>query len=348
MLHASMPRQAISVFGAGSWGTALAIHAARSAHDVRLWARRDAQAQAMAAARQNADYLPEIAFPPGLKVTSDADHALARAELVIVAVPSHAMRTVVSQVGVALRARPEQASKPAILLASKGFETESLQSMVEVATAELPASRVQGIAVLGGPSFAREVAQGMPTAVVVAAYDRALRETVQHCLSGEGLRVYITEDVLGVELGGTFKNVVALAAGICDGAGFGQNARAGLITRGLGEISRLAKALGADPQTISGLAGLGDLVLTCTGGLSRNRAVGLALGQGKKLPDILRDMNMVAEGVRNTVSAVRLAQRHNIDVPIMQTVHAMLYEDLSVEGAVQTLMGRELKDERQW
>jgi glycerol-3-phosphate dehydrogenase (NAD(P)+) len=200
--------------------------------------------------------------------------------------------------------------------------------------------------VLGGPSFAAEVARGLPTAVVIASEDPAVAAKIQQWMHGDGLRAYITDDVVGVELGGAFKNVIALAAGVCDGAGLGQNARAALITRGLAEIGRLCIALGADPVTLSGLAGLGDLVLTCTGGLSRNRRVGLALGQGRALQEILSEMGMVAEGVNNTLSAHRLAQREGVEMPITQIMHAILYQGTSVRRAVEALMQRDLKPER--
>jgi glycerol-3-phosphate dehydrogenase (NAD(P)+) len=204
------------------------------------------------------------------------------------------------------------------------------------------------VAVLGGPSFAAEVAAGLPTMVVVAANDAAVATGVQKMLSGSGVRAYVTDDVIGVELGGVLKNVIALAAGVGDGAGLGLNARAGLITRGLAEISRLAIKLGAHPATLSGLAGMGDLVLTCTGGLSRNRRVGIALGEGRKLDEILNEMGMVAEGVKNTLSAHRLAAREGVEMPLVATMHAILYGGLAVSDAVDLLMGRALKAEREW
>jgi glycerol-3-phosphate dehydrogenase (NAD(P)+) len=202
--------------------------------------------------------------------------------------------------------------------------------------------------VLGGPSFAAEVAIGLPTMVVIASKDEPVRLAIQQMMSGDGIRAYVTDDVVGVELGGVLKNVIALAAGIGDGAGLGQNARAGLITRGLAEISRIAIKLGAHPATLAGLAGLGDLVLTCTGGLSRNRRVGIALGQGRTLEEILNEMGMVAEGVKNTMSAHKLAQREGVEMPLVATMHAILYGGLAVRDAVDALMGRALRAEREW
>jgi glycerol-3-phosphate dehydrogenase (NAD(P)+) len=340
----SLPRR-VAVIGAGSWGTALAIHMARRGAPTRLWTRTEAHAQAMATDRRNARYLKDHAFPDGLEPTADLAHALDGAELVICAIPSHGMRATMKQVAQVLdpSARP-----PMYLVAAKGIEVDTLSSMHEVLQGELPPAHKERIAVLGGPSFAAEVAAGKPTTVVVAATDPELREAIQRALSDDVVRAYATDDVVGVELGGVLKNVIALAAGIGDGAGLGDNARAGLITRGLAEISRLAISLGAHPATLSGLAGLGDLVLTCTGGLSRNRRVGIALGQGRKLDEILTEMGMVAEGVKNTLSAHKLAQRQGVDMPVTATMHAILYEGLDVAEAVGALMGRALKAEREW
>lgn len=344
-MPAPPPLPSVAVIGAGSWGTALAIHMARRGAPARLWTRTQAHAAAMKADGRNARYLKDHPFPAGLEPTADLAHALAGAELVICAIPSHGMRAAVAQVRAALdRAAPA----PMYLVASKGIEVDTLANMHEVLEAELPPEHARRIAVLGGPSFAAEVAAAKPTTVVVAAADPEIRGAIQHALSDDVMRAYATDDVVGVELGGVLKNVIALAAGIGDGAGLGDNARAGLITRGLAEISRLAISLGAHPATLSGLAGLGDLVLTCTGGLSRNRRVGIALGQGRKLEEILREMGMVAEGIKNTKSAHKLAQRQGVDMPVVATMHAILYEGLDVQEAVAALMGRALKAEREW
>jgi glycerol-3-phosphate dehydrogenase (NAD(P)+) len=331
----------VTVLGAGSWGTALALHAARRGLPTRLWTRSAEHHAAMLADGRNRRYLADFAFPAGLAVHADLAGALAGAALVILAIPSHALRGALERVREAVTGPP-----PMWLVAVKGVEVDSLATMAEVVEQTLPAAHARRMAVLGGPSFAAEVAAGLPTAVVVASHDREVAGTIQHMLHGDGLRAYYSGDVVGVELGGAFKNVIALGAGVCDGAGLGQNARAALITRGLAEIGRLSAALGADPATLSGLAGLGDLVLTCTGGLSRNRRVGLALGQGQKLAAILQEMGMVAEGVNNTLSAHRLALREGVEMPITAMMHAILYEGISVRTAVTALMQRDLKPER--
>lgn len=340
-----LPR--VTVLGAGSWGTALAIHAARRGWPTRLWTRSAEHAAAMQQAGHNTRYVTDFPFPDNLSVTNSLEEALDAPGLVICAIPSHGMRETMKKVRTVFDAHPE-ARAPIYLIAAKGIEVDTLANMHEVLQQELPQSHSGRIAALGGPSFAKEVADGKPTMVVVAAHDEAVGVAVQRLLSGDSMRAYVTDDVLGVELGGTFKNVVAMAAGIGDGAGLGDNARAGLITRGLAEISRLAIALGAHPATLSGLAGMGDLVLTCTGGLSRNRRVGVALGQGRTLQDILDEMGMVAEGVKNTLSAYKLAQQQNVDMPIVKTMHAILYGGLDVRDAVSALMGRSLKSEREW
>ncbi|MCX4245870.1 NAD(P)H-dependent glycerol-3-phosphate dehydrogenase [Paraliomyxa miuraensis] len=358
------PLRTVAVLGAGSWGTALAIHCARRGRPTVLWTRTTAHHQAMTAEGRNARYLPDAPFPSGLTTTDALDAALAGADLVICAIPSHGMREAIERVA-SFFARDPSAPAPMYLIAAKGIEVDSLSTMHQVLAQELaplanpegreapsatggPAEHHERIAALGGPSFAAEVAKGLPTTVVVGAQSPAVGQAIQRLLSGDGVRAYVTDDILGVELGGTFKNVIALAAGVGDGAGLGQNARAGLITRGLAEMSRLAVALGALPATLAGLAGIGDLVLTCTGGLSRNRRVGIALGEGKTLEEILGRMGMVAEGVKNTLSAQRLAQREGVDMPLVATMHAILYEGMAVQDAVDALMGRKLKAEREW
>lgn len=282
----------------------------------------------------------------GVQPTQNMGEALKGAELIIVAVPSHGLRLAVRSAREALDGHGRLDTPPAFLIAAKGVEVDSLASMETVLIEELPDAWSSRIAALGGPSFAAEVAGGKPTTVVIGSRELELAQWMQSVLSGPKLRVYTTEDIVGVELGGAFKNVIALAAGMVDGAGLGLNARAGLITRGLHEIGRLAEKMGAHPATLSGLAGLGDLVLTCTGGLSRNRRVGVALGEGRALQDILDEMGMVAEGVKNAQSAHQLAAVHKVDMPIVEIVHAILYEGLDVRGAVEALMGRGLKAER--
>jgi glycerol-3-phosphate dehydrogenase (NAD(P)+) len=337
----------VTVLGAGSWGTALAIHTARRGLPTRLWTRTTAHAQSMQSAGRNDRYLPEHPFPDGLSATSDLDEALSDPQLVICGIPSHGMRAMIERVA-ADADRHREREPPFYLIAAKGIEVETLQTMHEVLRQVLPDAHAPRIAALGGPSFAAEVAAGLPTTVVVGGTDSAVTQSIQRALSDDVMRAYVTDDVLGVELGGAFKNVIALAAGVGDGAGLGLNARAGLITRGLAEMSRLAISLGAHPATLSGLAGVGDLVLTCTGGLSRNRRVGVALGSGRKLQEILDEMGMVAEGVKNTLSAHKLAKRQGVEMPLVATMHAILYEDLAVDEAVGRLMGRALRAEREW
>ena len=338
-----MSAPVVTVLGAGSWGTALALHAARRGLDTRLWTRSREHFETMERERRNSRYLPDFPFPDNIRATADLPAALADADLVILAIPSHALRLTLQGV----RDIQVSATRPPLyLVAAKGVEVDSLATMAEVVDQTLPREHARRTAVLGGPSFAAEVAAGQPTAVVIASHERAVAEPIQHMLGGDGVRAYITEDVVGVELGGAFKNVIALGAGVCDGAGLGQNARAALITRGLAEIGRLCHALGAHPATLSGLAGLGDLVLTCTGGLSRNRRVGLALGQGQQLDAILKEMGMVAEGINNTLSAHRLARREGVEMPITAMMYAILYEGISVRTAVHGLMQRDLKPER--
>lgn len=332
----------VAVLGAGSWGTALALHCARRGLATRLWTRTREHYDALERERRNSRYLRDFPFPAALRPEHELGAALAGAGLVILAVPSHGLRGMLVEVRAALAAE----AAPHYLVAVKGVEIDTLATMADVVEATLPERHAARMAVLGGPSFAAEVAAGQPTAVVVASRRPEVAGAVQQWLHGDGLRVYVTEDVVGVELGGAFKNVIALAAGVCDGAGLGQNARAALITRGLAEIGRLCLALGAHPATLSGLAGLGDLVLTCTGGLSRNRRVGLALGEGRALAEILTEMGMVAEGVNNTLSAYRLAQREGVEMPITQVMHAILYQGVSVRRAVEALMQRDLKPER--
>lgn len=336
----------VTVLGAGSWGTALAIHCARRGFPTRLWTRRSDHAKSMARERRNTRYITDFAFPDTLTPTDDLEGAIADSRgLVICAIPSHGMRATMTRVRAVYDANPSLPA-PNYLIAAKGIEVDTLDNMHAVLEQELPASHREGIAALGGPSFAAEVAGEKPTMVVVGALHEKTGTAIQTMLSGSNMRAYVTEDILGVEMGGTFKNVIALAAGIGDGAGLGLNARAGLITRGLAEITRLSVSLGANPATLSGLAGMGDLVLTCTGGLSRNRRVGVALGEGKKLEEILEEMGMVAEGVKNTLSAHKLAEREGVEMPLVATMHAILYEGMSVPTAVGALMGRRLKAER--
>lgn len=331
------PMRSVTVLGAGSWGTALAVHLARIGHTVRLWARDPALAADMGARRENAVYLPGIAFPDALTVADDLTASVRGAELIVAAVPSHGLRRV-------LRAAAADAAADAVVLsATKGLEDGSLLRMSEVIAQEWP--HVVDVAVLSGPSFAAELARSMPTVVVVASPSAdAVRHVQQEFRSG-AMRLYASADLIGVELGGALKNVIAIAAGVVDGMQLGHNARAALITRGLAEISRLAVAAGGERDTLSGLAGMGDLVLTCTGHLSRNRQVGVALSEGRALAEILASTKMVAEGVRTTHAALALGQAHGVELPIAAQVDALLQGRVTPEAAVSVLMGRRQRAE---
>ena len=325
----------VAVVGAGSWGTGLAAHLARSGHAVSLWSRDPAQAHEIRDRHQSSRYLPGITLP-ALGATSDLAEAARDAEIAIVAVPSEFCR------GTLRALRPHLGAATTLVSATKGLELGTLRRMSEVAAEEAPGHPV---AVLSGPSFALEVAQGQPTTVVVAASALAGAEAVQRAVSTRSFRAYSSDDVIGVELGGALKNVIAIAAGIVGGLGYGHNTVAALITRGLAEISRLAVALGARPDTLSGLAGLGDLVLTCTGDLSRNRRLGHALGAGHSVGEALAELHMVAEGVRTTQAACALAERAGVEMPIAQQMRAVLYEGKPPREGVEELMLRTLKRE---
>jgi glycerol-3-phosphate dehydrogenase (NAD(P)+) len=329
--------QRIGVLGSGSWGTALAVHLAGTGHEVRLWARDAALASDMAASRVNATYLPGITLPSALTPTSDIKSAVDEAQFVVIAVPSHGVRDV---------ARAADAWLPqscAIVSATKGIEEGSLLRMSQVLRAELP--HAGEIVVLSGPSFAGELARTLPTALVAAGESPIDIEAVMAHFRTPALRLNGSSDVVGVELGGALKNIIAIAAGVVEGLGQGHNATAALITRGLAELSRLAVALGAQRETLAGLAGLGDLVLTCTGDLSRNRKVGLALAQGKSLKDILAGTRMVAEGVRTTEAALALSARHGIELPIAREMSDVLAGRTDPQTAIRNLMGRKQKQE---
>jgi glycerol-3-phosphate dehydrogenase (NAD(P)+) len=334
--NARSPAGPIAVVGAGSWGTALAIHLARQGRTARLWARDPALAREIIARGENARYLPGLALPPGVRVTADAHEALVGAGLVVVAVPSHGFAAVVARLGGAI---PPEA---AIVSATKGLEPETRRRMSEVLADLLPG---RPVAVLSGPSFAREVALGRPAALVVAAADADVSRRVQRTLASLAFRLYTNTDVVGVELGGALKNVVAIAAGISDSLGLGENARAALVTRGLAEIARLGAALGAHPGTFAGLAGLGDLVLTCAGTLSRNRALGLAVGAGRSLAEAEGSSPMVAEGVRTVTSALILARAAGVSLPISEEVAAILFHGKSARDALAAILARGLRPE---
>lgn len=308
------------------------MHLARVGHESRLWARDAALVDDMRARRANAVYLPDITFPASLRVTADLAEALDGTDFVIAAVPSHGTR------GVVRRAAPHVMAGSTVVSATKGLEQDSLFRVSEIIEQEL-GRRVQ-VAVLSGPSFASELARQLPTAVSVASRDEAVVGRVQHEFRAPYFRLYGTDDVVGVEMGGALKNVIAIAAGMAEGLGLGHNALAGLITRGLAEISRLACAAGAKRETLAGLTGLGDLVLTCTGQLSRNRHVGAELARGRSLQDILSGMKTVAEGVRTTEAALALAARHGVELPIAAQVSALMAGRTDARTALEALMLR--------
>jgi glycerol-3-phosphate dehydrogenase (NAD(P)+) len=325
----------IAVLGSGSWGTALAVHLARTGHDVRLWARDRALAELMGAARENPAYLPGIPLPPSLRPTAELPAALTGSTFVVMAVPSHGLREV------ARAANPHLPPACTVVSAVKGLEAGSLLRMSQVLREEF--SEPGEIVVLSGPSFAMELARELPTAVVAAGDSSAVVEAVMAHFRSPALRLYGSSDVVGVELGGALKNIIAIAAGVVEGLGLGHNALAALITRGLAELSRLAVAAGAQRETLAGLAGLGDLVLTCTGDLSRNRRVGIELARGLALTDILASTRMVAEGVRTTDAALALAARHDIELPIARGMADVLAGRTDPQTAIRTLMGRKQK-----
>ena len=330
----------IAILGAGSWGTALAHHLAGCGHAVRLWAFEPEVADAVNRTRENPLFLAGVPLHAGIVASSDLAATLAGATAALFVTPSHVARQTLRA------ARPHLPAGAPVLVATKGLETDTLQTMAEVFAEELAPAAAHPLAFVSGPSFAREVAAGLPTAVTVASRDAATARTAQALLSSEGFRAYTTDDVAGVEIGGALKNVVAIAAGIGDGLALGNNARSALITRGLAEMTRLGVCLGAQAQTFSGLAGMGDLVLTCTGDLSRNRRVGLELGRGRKLPEILEGMSMVAEGVRTTRALKELAGRGGMEMPITEKMYEILYGGKSAAEAVGELMSREPRSER--
>jgi glycerol-3-phosphate dehydrogenase (NAD(P)+) len=329
----------IAVIGAGSWGTALAKVLSDKGHAVTLWGRDAAQLGDIDARRENVRYLPGANLPPSLTTNPDLLAAVGDKRFIVSVVPSHTVRDVLGRAGQAMR------SDAIVISASKGIENESLATMDEVMKEVLPGKLGTRLAFLSGPSFAKEVGQGLPTAVVMAARDRNVAETAAQLFHAERFRVYTSDDVPGVELGGALKNVIAIASGVADGLGLGHNARAALITRGLAEITRLAVRRAANPMTLAGLAGLGDLVLTCTGDLSRNRGVGIGLGRGKTIEAVLAGMSQVAEGVKTTRSARDLADRLGVEMPITQAMYRLLYDGASAAEALIDLLGRAPKHE---
>ncbi len=331
--------QKIAVIGAGSWGTTLANLLAKKGHAVRLWSYEDDVTEAIRDTGQNTVYLPDIDLSQNLTAISDLSAAVDGVATVVSVSPSQHVRQVMS------RAAPSIDPGALVVSASKGIETRTLETMADVLEDALPELRPRRFCFLSGPSFATEVAREHPTAVTVASRDSEAALQAQSLFQTEYFRVYTSHDVTGVELGGALKNVMALAAGMVAGLGFGHNTLAALITRGLTELTRLALALGAGERTLAGLSGMGDLILTCTGDLSRNRTVGVELGKGKSLEEVLSSMRMVAEGVETTRAAHALALREGIEMPIVTEVHAVLFEGRHPADAVRNLMMREPKPE---
>ena len=328
-----------TVFGAGSFGTAIASVLAHTFDEVVLWGRDPATIAALNEQHENPGYLPGLKLSPKIRGTTDLQAAAEGAEVVAVATPSQATRDLMSKVATFVP------SHVPVVSVAKGIENETLLTMTEVLEQCLPESYHPSIAVLSGPSFAKEMVLGMPTVVTIASRWEKTAKKAQALFSSEKFRAYTSTDVVGVQVGGSLKNVIAIAAGMGDGMGLGHNTRAAIITRGLAEISRIAMRMGANPLTLSGLAGMGDLVLTCTGELSRNRRVGIELGKGRALPDILQEMKQVAEGVKTAKAAKDLAAKVGVELPICEQVYRIAYEGKSPKAAVVELMGRSLKSE---
>jgi len=329
----------ISVIGGGSWGTAIAYIMAEKGYPVRLWVFEPELPEMINGGRENRLFLPGINLPDGITATHSLEEAARDSDLIFFVVPSHVARKVLVQLAPSLR------ENTPLVIATKGIENESLMLMSEVAAQVLSPERSESVAVLSGPSFAKETCLHHPTAVVLASRNRALATRAQEIINTPHFKVFTSSDLTGVQLGGALKNVIALAAGGADGLGFGYNTRAALITRGLTEIIRLGRVMGADPKTFSGLSGLGDLILTCTGEISRNRTVGFQIGKGRKLKQILDEMKMVAEGVHTTRAACQLAQKHGVRMPIVEEIHAVLFEDKDPRQAVTDLMEGAAGDE---
>jgi glycerol-3-phosphate dehydrogenase (NAD(P)+) len=327
-----------SIIGAGTFGTAMAMIASRCGNDILLWAHDPAVAEGIAKSGSNPSYLAGLPLDRKIQATHSLEQAAQFSDTIFMIVPSHHYRSVLYDL------RPHLKGPVNVLSGTKGIENETLERMSQI-TADVLGDRLRAFAVLSGPTFALETARGDPTAAVVASSDAEFSQHVQRALSCTTFRLYLAADVVGVELAGSLKNVIAIAAGVVEGLGLGFNTNAALITRGLHEITKLGIALGGKPETFAGLAGMGDLVLTCTGSLSRNRSVGVALGQGKRLSDILDEARFVAEGVKTARAAKELAVRHGIEMPITTEMYRVLYENESPPTAIQRLMSRSLKAE---
>jgi len=327
----------IAVLGAGSWGSALAIHMADSGHDVLLWGNHQEHMQTLAEQRSNEQYLPGVKFPDLLQITDDLEQALASPAWVLIAIPSHAYRPFLKENAHLFKA------DIGIAWASKGLEHGSGKLIHQVVAEELP--QCKKTAVMSGPTFAGEVARNLPTSITVASESEDFSEQISDDLHSGRFRVYLSSDLVGVELGGSFKNVLAIAAGAADGLGFGANTRAALITRGLAEMMRLGEAMGGHRETFMGLSGMGDLILTCTDNQSRNRRTGLLLAQGKTLEQATEEIGQAVEGINTAKEVVKLARKYNVEVPISEQVYRVLYENCPIDEAVHTLLSRKTAQE---
>ncbi len=332
-----MRNEKITVLGAGSWGTALAIHLANIGHDPLLWTHRPEQMEEMLTTKINSKYLPQTAIPDNIQLSSDLEEAVNQAGAIITAVPSHAFRSLL------ISAKPYIKQSAIIINGAKGIDEKTLQSMSSIYREIFGEDR--NFVVLSGPSHAEEVCRGMPTAVVVSSYNQSNAIKAQNLLMSSNFRVYTNPDVIGVELAGALKNVIALGTGIAEGLNYGDNTKAALITRGLAEIARLGIALGANPLTFSGLTGVGDLIVTCTSVHSRNRMAGIEIGRGKTVEQALTSVKMVVEGIRTTKAAKQLSERNNVQMPITEQMYKVLFEGKNPRQAVSDLMTRDRKDE---
>ena len=328
-----------TVLGAGSWGTTLALVLVENGHDVNLWTYKDSQAALMTEKRENPAFLPGIYLPPQLDIMTDLEAACHRRDLIIAAVPAQFLRSVIERVA------DLELEQTVICNVAKGIENETLMTMSEVLLDVLKHEKRENIAILSGPSHAEEVSRKIPTAIVSSAYKMRSAKTVQDAFMTPYFRVYVNEDIRGVELGGAIKNVIAVGAGISDGAGFGDNTKAAIMTRGVYEITRLGVKMGAQPRTFAGLSGIGDLIVTCMSHHSRNRYVGEQVGKGRKLDDVLKEMVMVAEGVASTRSVRDLASKHHVEMPIVESVYEMLFDGKDPHKVTAEMMTRHAKGE---
>jgi len=330
----------INIIGSGGWGTANAILLANKGHEVLLWSYLEEESENLAKHRENKAFLPGITIPENVKFTSDIS-LCGKADLIVIAVPSHGVKSTCQKLA------PYVSDGQLILNISKGFDEETLERLSQVISSAIPCAKV---ASMSGPSHAEEVALGMPTTNVVACKDGALAEYIQDLYMSQKFRVYITEDIVGLELGGSLKNIIALAAGICDGLGYGDNTKAALMTRGLVEITRLGVKLGAKPETFSGLTGVGDLIVTCTSMHSRNRRAGILIGKGKTADEAREEVGMTVEGIKACYSAYELSRKHGVEMPIVEAIYKVLNGEIEPDEATELLMGRAKKHEteREW